>query len=90
MLVFDDLECNLLLVDQVAASSLMTVCQLIGPDMIALHLIPQLREVFDELAFSQEAAYRSTSLGKNMKVSGPSSDGDVPNEGRMDLVLAPS
>ncbi|XP_022999796.1 protein GFS12 isoform X1 [Cucurbita maxima] len=72
---------------QVAASSLMTVCQLIGPDMIALHLIPQLREVFDELAFSQEAAYRSTSLGKSMKVSGPSSDGDVPNEGRMDLVL---
>ncbi|XP_022138854.1 protein GFS12 isoform X2 [Momordica charantia] len=72
---------------QVAASSLMTVCQIIGPDMTALHLIPQLRELFDELAFSQEAAYRSTSLGRNMKISQSSIDGDVPNEGRMDLVL---
>lgn len=56
--------------------------------MTALHLIPQLREVFDELAFSQEAAYRSTSIGRNMKSSKPSIDGDVLNEGRMDLVLA--
>ncbi|CAK9328893.1 unnamed protein product [Citrullus colocynthis] len=72
---------------QVAASSLMTICQLIGSDMTALHLIPQLREVFDELAFSQEAAYRSTSLGRNMKSSKPSIDGEVLNEGRMDLVL---
>lgn len=76
-------------VNQVAASSLMTICQLIGSDMTALHLIPQLREVFDELAFSQEAAYRSTSLGRNMKSSKPSIDGEVLNEGRMDLVLAP-
>ena len=82
------MECNLLSVDQVAASSLMTICQLIGSDMTALHLIPQLREVFDELAFSQEAAYRSTSIGRNMKSSKPSIDGDVLNEGRMDLVLA--
>lgn len=66
----------------------MTICELIGPDMTALHLIPQLREVFDELAFSQEAAYRSTSLDRNMKASKPNIDGDVANEGRMDLVLA--
>ncbi|KAJ4823608.1 hypothetical protein Tsubulata_026487 [Turnera subulata] len=49
---------------QVAASTLMGVCELIGPDLTASHVLPQLKEFFDELAFSQETVNDSGSFGR--------------------------
>ncbi|KAL7154403.1 hypothetical protein ABFS83_03G000400 [Erythranthe nasuta] len=39
---------------QCAAKSLIRVCLQIGPDLTALHVLPKLNELFDELAFSQK------------------------------------
>uniref|UniRef100_A0A2N9EIF4 BEACH domain-containing protein n=1 Tax=Fagus sylvatica TaxID=28930 RepID=A0A2N9EIF4_FAGSY len=71
---------------QVAATTLMAVCQRIGPDLTALHVLPQLKELFDELAFSQEIAEGSP-LVRSVKVAKPKIDGEVQIESRMDLVL---
>lgn len=70
---------------QVAATTLMAVCQRIGPDLTALHVLPQLKELFDELAFSPETANASTSPDRRSKVS-KLKDGAL-IESRMDLVL---
>jgi WD repeat-containing protein 81 len=70
---------------QVAATTLMAVCQRIGPDLTALHVLPQLKELFDELAFSQEIAEGSP-LVRSVKVAKPKIDGEVQIESRMDLV----
>nr|XP_004298261.2 PREDICTED: probable inactive serine/threonine-protein kinase lvsG isoform X1 [Fragaria vesca subsp. vesca] len=70
---------------QVAATTLMAVCQRIGPDMTALHVLPQLKELFDELAFSPETANASTSPGRKSKIL-KLKDGVV-IESRMDLAL---
>ncbi|XP_043709204.1 protein GFS12 isoform X1 [Telopea speciosissima] len=72
---------------QVAATALVAVCQRIGPDLTALHVLPQLKELFDELAFSQERAYGSSSVGRSLKVSRPKQNEDAQIESRMDLVL---
>lgn len=61
----------------------MAVCQRIGPDMTALHVLPQLKELFDELAFSPETANASTSPGRKSKIL-KLKDGVV-IESRMDL-----
>jgi WD repeat-containing protein 81 len=71
---------------QVAATTLMAVCQQIGPDLTALHVLPQLKELFDELAFSQEIAEGSASPVRSLKVSKPKIDGEVQIESRIDLV----
>ncbi|KAK9287648.1 hypothetical protein L1049_016085 [Liquidambar formosana] len=71
---------------QVAATTLISVCERIGPDLTALHVLPQLKELFDELAFSQETANGSGSLGRNLKISKPKVD-EAQIESRMDLVL---
>ncbi|CAN6466622.1 unnamed protein product [Victoria cruziana] len=42
---------------QVAVTDLLSICQKIGPDLTASHVLPQLRDLFDELAFSQETTY---------------------------------
>ncbi|KDP27993.1 hypothetical protein JCGZ_19073 [Jatropha curcas] len=72
---------------QVAATTLMAVCQRIGPELTALHVLPQLKELFDELAFSQEAANGSSSFGRNSRISKSKVDGEARIGSRMDLVL---
>ncbi|XP_031256379.1 protein GFS12 [Pistacia vera] len=72
---------------QVAATSLMTICQRIGPELTALHVLPRLKELFDELAFSQETANSSGSLGRSLKIPKTKVDGESQIESRMDLVL---
>ncbi|XP_021595628.1 protein GFS12 isoform X2 [Manihot esculenta] len=72
---------------QVAAMTLMAVCQRIGPELTALHVLPQLKELFDELAFSQETGNVSGSFGRNLRISKAKVDGEAQIESRMDLVL---
>lgn len=71
---------------QVAAMTLMVVCQRIGPELTALHVLPQLKELFDELAFSQETGNVSGSFGRNLRISKAKVDGEAQIESRMDLV----
>ncbi|KAL5849039.1 hypothetical protein ACOSQ4_007052 [Xanthoceras sorbifolium] len=75
-----------IMVLQVAATTLMTICQHIGPELTALHVLPRLKELFDELAFSQETA-GSGSLGRSLKASKLKVDGESQIESRMDLVV---
>uniref|UniRef100_K7LL71 BEACH domain-containing protein n=1 Tax=Glycine max TaxID=3847 RepID=K7LL71_SOYBN len=72
---------------QVAASTLFGICQRIGADLTALHILPKLKELFDELAFSQEISKGSTTVGRNLKVGKIKIGGDLHIESRMDLVL---
>ncbi|XP_031384757.1 protein GFS12 isoform X2 [Punica granatum] len=73
---------------QVAASMLLALCQRIGPDLTALHVLPQLKGLFDELAFSQETASGSgSSLGRSLKASKLKINEGPGIESRMDLVL---
>ncbi|OVA13544.1 BEACH domain [Macleaya cordata] len=72
---------------QVAATTLIEVCQRIGADLTTLHVLPQLKELFDELAFSQETTSGFSSLGRSLKVSKSKIDEDAQMESRMDLVL---
>lgn len=66
----------------------MTICQRIGPELTALHVFPQLKELFDELAFSQETSFRSSASvsGRSSKVSKVKNGGDALIESRMELV----
>lgn len=64
----------------------MAICQRIGPDLTAFHVLPHLKELFDELAFSQECSDESGSLGGSLKVPKPKVDGESQIESRMDLV----
>ncbi|XP_050216063.1 protein GFS12 isoform X2 [Mercurialis annua] len=72
---------------QVAATTLMALCQRIGPELTALHVLPQLKDLFDELAFSQEKAYDSGYFNKNFSISKSKVNGEAQIESRMDLVL---
>lgn len=72
---------------EVAANTLFGICQRIGADLTALHILPKLKELFDELAFSQEIAKGSTAVGRNSKVTKLKIGGDFQIENRMDLVL---
>ncbi|XP_057424012.1 protein GFS12 isoform X2 [Lotus japonicus] len=72
---------------QVAATTLFGICQRIGADLTALHILPKLKELFDELAFSQEISKGSTTVGRNLKVTKLKFGGDLQIESRMDLVL---
>ncbi|KAL0367846.1 UNVERIFIED_CONTAM: protein GFS12 [Sesamum radiatum] len=72
---------------QNAAKSLIRVCQQVGPDSTASHVLPKLKELFDELAFSQKKNSYPVNLvgsvgGPRLKVS----DEDC-IESRMDLAL---
>ncbi|KAK1557273.1 hypothetical protein Q3G72_021406 [Acer saccharum] len=71
---------------QVATTTLMTICQQIGPDLMTLHVRPRLKGLFDELAFSQETANGSGSQGRSFKASKPKVDGESQIESRMDQV----
>ncbi|KAJ8766259.1 hypothetical protein K2173_022318 [Erythroxylum novogranatense] len=72
---------------QVATTTLMAICHRIGPDLTALHVLPQLKDLFDELAFSQETGSGSGSFDKNLKIPKPRTDGEFQIESRMDLVV---
>ncbi|GLT60243.1 hypothetical protein SLA2020_330160 [Shorea laevis] len=74
-------------VHQVASSTLMAICQRIGPELTVLHVLPQLKEIFDELAFSPESSSSSGSVGRSLKISRPKVDGESPVASRMDIVL---
>ncbi|TKY51206.1 inactive serine/threonine-protein kinase lvsG [Spatholobus suberectus] len=71
---------------QFAATTLFGICQRIGADLTALHILPKLKELFDELAFSQEISKGSTTVGRNLKVGKIKIGGDLHIESRMDLV----
>ncbi len=64
----------------------MAVCQRVGPELTALHVLPQLKELFDELAFSQETANGSGTFVRNLRISKAKVDGEAQIESRMDLV----
>ncbi|KAJ8435741.1 hypothetical protein Cgig2_003163 [Carnegiea gigantea] len=70
---------------EAAAATLIAVCQQIGPDLTALHALPQLKELFDELAFSQESSIRPPSPSQTYKVSKLIAEKEAPIESRMDL-----
>ncbi|XP_058076652.1 protein GFS12 isoform X3 [Magnolia sinica] len=72
---------------QVAATTLIAVCQRIGPDFSALHVLPQLKELFGELAFSQEITTGAGSSGRSLKFSRSKIDEEALIGNRMDLVL---
>ncbi|XP_010276538.1 PREDICTED: protein GFS12 isoform X2 [Nelumbo nucifera] len=72
---------------QVAATALISVCRRIGPEFAALHILPQLKELFDELAFSQETTRGSSYSGRSLKISKSKLNEDIQIESRMDLVL---
>ncbi|KAL6008771.1 hypothetical protein ACLOJK_021997 [Asimina triloba] len=71
---------------QVAGTTLISICRKIGPDLSALHVLPQLKVLFDELAFSQEITTDSGSLGRNLKFPISRVDEETHIESRMDLV----
>lgn len=70
---------------QCAAKSLLRVCQQIGPDSIASHVLPKLNELFDELAFSQKKnTYSVNTVGSPLVTRIKASEEDCV-ESRMDL-----
>ena len=75
-----------MIVDQVAASTLIAICQRIGPELTASYVLPQLKDLFNELAFSQETVGSSSSSGKSLKISKSKVDQETQIESRIDLV----
>ncbi|XP_010672618.2 protein GFS12 isoform X2 [Beta vulgaris subsp. vulgaris] len=71
---------------QAAAATLITVCQQIGPDLTAVHVVPQLKELFDDLAFSQDSSSIPGFLGKSYRTSKLRPAEEAQIESRMDLV----
>ncbi|OIS96433.1 PREDICTED: protein GFS12 isoform X2 [Nicotiana attenuata] len=69
-----------------AARNLLALCRQIGSDLTALHVLPKLRKLFDELAFSQEKAGHSSIQGG---IRGPTTKGEDENKitSRLDLVM---
>ncbi|KAG5557112.1 hypothetical protein RHGRI_007397 [Rhododendron griersonianum] len=71
-------------IHEVAATSLIAICERFDPDLTALHVLPKLKELFDELVFSQETRIASGSLERssgNIQGSPP----DVIYAGRIPL-----
>ncbi|XP_047323104.1 protein GFS12 [Impatiens glandulifera] len=71
---------------QVAATSLVAICERVGPDLTALHVLPRLKGLFDELAFSQEITSASDSSGRSIRGSMQKVDVEKITS-RIDLVL---
>ncbi|XP_063938393.1 protein GFS12-like [Daucus carota subsp. sativus] len=71
---------------QAAARSLLAVCHQIGPTLTALQVLPKLKDLFSELAFSQEASASFASSGGRVKDCKKKTD-EVPIDSHMDLVL---
>ncbi|XP_073275197.1 protein GFS12 [Primulina huaijiensis] len=71
---------------QTSARSLIRICQQIGADLTAVHVLPKLRELFSELAFSNEND-NHVHLGGNLKGQRMKFSKEDGFESRMDLVL---
>lgn len=84
------IQWNMLLRFQAAAATLITVCQQIGPDLTAVHVVPQLKELFDDLAFSQDSSSIPGFLGKSYRTSKLRPAEEAQIESRMDLVWVSS
>ncbi|VFQ76966.1 unnamed protein product [Cuscuta campestris] len=52
---------------EVTSRSLIAVCQQIGPDLTALHVLPTLKVLFDDIAFSEEKINNFESDGGKLK-----------------------
>ncbi|XP_072997201.1 protein GFS12 isoform X1 [Typha latifolia] len=74
-------------VTQVAATTLVALSQRIGPDLTSLYVLPQLIELFAELAFSQVASSEFGPSLRSSKISKLKLDEDVKIEDRKDIVL---
>uniref|UniRef100_A0A1J3JH88 Putative inactive serine/threonine-protein kinase lvsG n=1 Tax=Noccaea caerulescens TaxID=107243 RepID=A0A1J3JH88_NOCCA len=72
---------------QFAATSLMSICQRIGQELTALHVLPQLKELFDGFAFSEKSTDVSDSLNWKIKTTKQNFHPESPIKSRMDLVL---
>ncbi|RZC89224.1 hypothetical protein C5167_030919 [Papaver somniferum] len=72
---------------RIAATTLIDICQRIGTELTTSHILPQLKELFDELAFSQGTVVGSSSQFRTLKVSKSKLDENVQMQSRMDLVL---
>ncbi|KAL9233058.1 hypothetical protein vseg_008099 [Gypsophila vaccaria] len=72
---------------QAAATTLVTVCQQIGPDLTAVHVLPHLKQLFDELVFSKELSCRPSSLSKSDTISIAGQEAETQVESHMDIVL---
>ncbi|KAL3505559.1 hypothetical protein ACH5RR_030941 [Cinchona calisaya] len=72
---------------QVTATKLIAACEHIGPDFTESHVLPKLKDLFDELAFSQENTSISGILGGTAKGPRIRMDKEDCFENRMDLVL---
>lgn len=64
----------------------MAACEWIGPDLTAVHVLPKLKELFDELAFSKEIFSGPGSSGNRLKPPQERIDEEVHIESRADLV----
>ncbi|CAN8244047.1 unnamed protein product [Cochlearia groenlandica] len=75
------------LVLQFAATSLMSICQRIGQELTAKHVLPQLKELFNEFAFSEKSTDPSDSLNSKIRTTEHNLNPESPIKSHMDLVL---
>ncbi|KAJ1283617.1 hypothetical protein BS78_03G141800 [Paspalum vaginatum] len=71
---------------QVAATALVDLCQRIGPENTSIYVLPQLKELFAELAFSHDSSGLSHTA-KGLKSSEGNKSEPTRMESRIDLVL---
>ncbi|CAL4963842.1 unnamed protein product [Urochloa decumbens] len=71
---------------QVAATALVDLCRRIGPQNTSIYVLPQLKELFAELAFSHESSGLSL-LTKGLKISEGNKSESITMESRVDLVF---
>ncbi|KAL6850326.1 hypothetical protein ACP4OV_020953 [Aristida adscensionis] len=73
-------------VTQVAASALGHLCQQIGPETTSIYVLPQLKELFAELAFSHDSS-SLTCPSKGLNISEGNQNDPIKLESRSDLVF---
>ncbi|KAG9153049.1 hypothetical protein Leryth_012307 [Lithospermum erythrorhizon] len=72
---------------QVAATNLAAICERIGPDLTALHIVPKLKKFFNEFAFSQEENSVSGTHDRSVRSSRLTVDEENYIKIRRDLVF---
>ncbi|KAF8692497.1 hypothetical protein HU200_039595 [Digitaria exilis] len=71
---------------QVAAIALVNLCRRIGPENTSIYVLPQLKELFAELAFSQESSGLNL-LAKGLRTYEGNKSEAITMESRIDLVF---
>lgn len=71
---------------QVAATALIDLCQRIGPENTSIYVLPQLKELFAELAFSHDSSGLNHPI-KGFKSSDENKNKPIKVESRIDLLL---